>query len=433
MRRHLTMLNCNRFRNLPRPQQHGLLGLALFAAFLALHYMSWYYDSVLTAMAGDRVDPDTAARYCARHARDPAAGRYWAIMRRYAGDAVDGGGHTTSLERLDLDLILDRAMPRLVTATGLAAIARNTKRSGDSIPPIIHQTYSHQLTPDKYPQAALLPQAWEQLANKEVGGEYKFWDDVSADAFLEANFHPEVTAALRALVPGAFKADLFRYCVIYIQGGLYADIDVRPLVKSLRTVLVPGVRLITPKQDGLCRCGVWQGLVGSTSGHPAMLLAILLIVAQTEARLQPDTLALTFCPGPVPPGWDYDTHLYLTGPDLLGRVISSWTNGESCGRLVPGLSRKAGGAASTQRSFGTTHLLKQTGRLITTGTDGEVAVADTPVLPDLSKRGSCPRYRWLWHTRRAYTDTGRFFGWDVRSIFDTVGCTIGAIFKAIGL
>lgn len=147
----------------------------------------------------------------------------------------------------------------------------------------------------------------------------------------------QVSAALRALVPGAFKADLFRYCVLYVEGGVYADIDVRPLVPSLSELLRPGIRLITPKQDGLCQCGVWQGLLAAAPGHPALLLAVLLIVAQAEARLQPDSLALTFCPGPVPLGWDKDTHLYLTGPDLLGRVISTWLQGESCGRLTPGV------------------------------------------------------------------------------------------------
>eukprot|EP00035_Acanthoeca_spectabilis_P030174 m.8256 g.8256 ORF g.8256 m.8256 type:complete len:456 (-) comp4041_c0_seq2:149-1516(-) len=455
MVRRFTMFSYSRFRNLSPAQQNGAVAAAIFLALLGLHYLSWYYDSVLIAMAGDRGDPEVAARYCGRHAHDPPADRFWRIMRRYGGDAVDGGGHLTPLERLDLDLIISRAQPKLVTATGLAAIARAERAFPDRIPPTVHQTYTHQLTADVYPTASKLPQAWEGLAAKEKGGAYKFWDDASADAFLAENFHPEVMAALRALVPGPYKADLFRYCVIYIQGGVYADIDVRPLVRSLSTLLAPGVRLITPKQDGLCRCGVWQGLVASAPGHPAMLLAILLIVAQTEARLQPDSLALTFCPGPVPPGWDDDTHLYLTGPDLLGRVISSWMTGESCGRLTPGRSgpngtnSEQGGRASvapTVRSFGVTHLLKQDGRLIGTAADGGGGsrgegegggrgedVADTPKLPDLSKRGHCPRYRWLWHTRRAYTDTGRFLGWDVRSIFDGVGCTIAGFFHALGL
>jgi hypothetical protein len=256
-----------------------------------------------------------------------------------------------------------------------------------------------------------------------------------------------VLSALRALVPGAFKADLFRYCVLYVQGGVYADIDVRPLVPSLDELLRPGIRLITPKQDGLCRCGVWQGLLAAAPGHPALLLAVLLIVAQAEARLQPDSLALTFCPGPVPPGWDKDTHLYLTGPDLLGRVISTWLTGESCGRLVPGMVAPAAGAHTSRenagslqqghsggmRAYGTTHVLRQKGRVITTGVELDSAVADTPVLPDMGKRGSCPRYRWLWHTRRAYVDTGRLLGWDVRSVFDSVGCAVANIIKAIGL
>jgi len=60
---------------------------------------------------------------------------------------------------------------------------------------------------------------------KKSGWEYKFYDDKDAEAFLSLHFPVEVTEAFNAIIPGAFKADLFRYCVLFIYGGVYADVD----------------------------------------------------------------------------------------------------------------------------------------------------------------------------------------------------------------
>ena len=31
------------------------------------------------------------------------------------------------------------------------------------------------------------------------------------------------------MVPGAYKADLWRYCILYIYGGIYIDIKLEPI------------------------------------------------------------------------------------------------------------------------------------------------------------------------------------------------------------
>ena len=49
--------------------------------------------------------------------------------------------------------------------------------------------------------------------------------------FLQSHFEPDVLLAYDELVPLAYKADLWRYCVLYIHGGIYMDIKFIPLVK----------------------------------------------------------------------------------------------------------------------------------------------------------------------------------------------------------
>jgi len=53
--------------------------------------------------------------------------------------------------------------------------------------------------------------------------DYQIYDDEKAKTFLNDNFDKEVLNAYNGLKPHAFKSDLFRYCVLYIYGGLYID------------------------------------------------------------------------------------------------------------------------------------------------------------------------------------------------------------------
>jgi mannosyltransferase OCH1-like enzyme len=67
--------------------------------------------------------------------------------------------------------------------------------------------------------------------------EYYFFDDYDCREFIKNNFNTDVLRSYDSLYPGAFKADLFRYCYIYINGGCYFDnkyilrIPLRELIK----------------------------------------------------------------------------------------------------------------------------------------------------------------------------------------------------------
>ena len=52
---------------------------------------------------------------------------------------------------------------------------------------------------------------------------YIYFDDVNARKFLRENFSSDINYAYDLLVPGAFKADLLRYCFLYNNGGCYFD------------------------------------------------------------------------------------------------------------------------------------------------------------------------------------------------------------------
>jgi mannosyltransferase OCH1-like enzyme len=53
--------------------------------------------------------------------------------------------------------------------------------------------------------------------------QYKFFSDEDCRLFIKSNFNSFILETYDKLVPGAYKADLFRYCYLYINGGCYFD------------------------------------------------------------------------------------------------------------------------------------------------------------------------------------------------------------------
>lgn len=108
------------------------------------------------------------------------------------------------------------------------------------IPRIVHQTWFEQLSPTKYPNMSRLVQSFVRS-----GWEYKFYTDAQAGDFLTEHFPKEIREAYDALRPGAFKADLFRYCVLLIHGGVYADVDIQ-LESALDLAIAPDIGFMVP-------------------------------------------------------------------------------------------------------------------------------------------------------------------------------------------
>lgn len=53
--------------------------------------------------------------------------------------------------------------------------------------------------------------------------------DVECSRFLDARFNINVSSLFSAIRRGMYKADLWRLCKLYVNGGVYADVDLVPL------------------------------------------------------------------------------------------------------------------------------------------------------------------------------------------------------------
>jgi mannosyltransferase OCH1-like enzyme len=93
----------------------------------------------------------------------------------------------------------------------------------DSIIPLcIYQTWHTTNLPPKMQQAVNTIKAH----NPEF--QHFLYDDNMCREFIRDNFPEDVLRAYDLLIPGAYKADLWRYCILYKKGGIYLDISYIP-------------------------------------------------------------------------------------------------------------------------------------------------------------------------------------------------------------
>jgi mannosyltransferase OCH1-like enzyme len=116
-------------------------------------------------------------------------------------------------------------------------IQSNVKQEHDifnyeqKIPKIIHQTHEFNLLlKDRYLSSQI-------LINMNPEYEYKFYNTSERRQYILKHFDNKVVQAYDKLNHGAFKADLFRYCVLYKEGGIYIDCKSYPYEPFRKFVL----------------------------------------------------------------------------------------------------------------------------------------------------------------------------------------------------
>lgn len=154
------------------------------------------------------------------------------------------------------------------------------------IPKNIFQTYKSEILPSQ----KILYEAQKTWKNIP-GWSYHFYDDEKGREFLKKYYNEETLHCFDILKPGAFKADLLRMCLLYIYGGIYADIKIAKLdsfdlnyVIKEKLVLTKDIR---PK-------AIWNGFICSEKSNTYILEVIKLIIRNIKNLFRPfNILALT--------------------------------------------------------------------------------------------------------------------------------------------
>jgi hypothetical protein len=99
--------------------------------------------------------------------------------------------------------------------------------------------------------------------------EHKVYDDDAIEHFLQLHFSPCVLHTFRRLQQGAHKADLFRYAILYIYGGVYLDIKTE-LVREITDIFKNGVTTVYSMKPN----EIYQGVISSFPKNKMFLYLI---------------------------------------------------------------------------------------------------------------------------------------------------------------
>lgn len=134
--------------------------------------------------------------------------------------------------------------------------------------------------------------------------EHQLMDDTECLAFLRKYFDQEVVDAYRALKPGAYKADLWRYCVLYIHGGIYLDIKYQCCDGFNLSAWVDAPHLCKDVRYERIVQGIYNACLVCPAGDPLMQRCISRVVDNVQARYYGSTQ------------WD------ITGPTMMAQLLT---------------------------------------------------------------------------------------------------------------
>lgn len=105
---------------------------------------------------------------------------------------------------------------------------------------------------------------------KAYAPEYRhvIFDDNECEDFLFTYMGPIYRDRFRSLRLGCHKADLFRYCLLFLRGGVYLDIKTE-LILPLREVFPDRTKVYTAIQAA--GNGIYQGILASPPMNPLFL------------------------------------------------------------------------------------------------------------------------------------------------------------------
>ena len=164
------------------------------------------------------------------------------------------------------------------------------------IPKKIFQTFETKDMPMGMSKACL---SWQM---KNPDWEYHFYDKHDRIKFIKEHFPIDVLNAYNTLIPGAFKADLWRYCVLFVYGGVYIDADT--ICEMPLDELIEGNdHFIITRDDPMATKWLGNAFIATIPNSPILKECIDRIVEKCKHK-------------------QLEFYLDYTGPALMGKVVN---------------------------------------------------------------------------------------------------------------
>ena len=170
----------------------------------------------------------------------------------------------------------------------------------DTIPLDIYQTWFNKILPHG------MINSINKLKKDNPEFNFHLFDDDDCKNFIKEHFGIKVSDAFDNLIPGAYKADLWRYCILYKKGGFYIDIKFHTNNFNLKQLA--DKNYFVKDRDGRWennKIGIYNGFMVSKPKNPIFLNCINDIIKNVNS------------------GYMGLNSLHPTGPGLIGNYFKN--------------------------------------------------------------------------------------------------------------
>ena len=151
---------------------------------------------------------------------------------------------------------------------------------------------------------------WNLLIKNNSEITFKLYDETECRLFIEKYFDKDVVDAYDKLAPSSYKSDLWRFCILYINGGIYIDIKYN-CVNGFKLIdfcnkehfCMDRTNSINEKWWNENEQGIYTAIITCKPRNKVLRQCIHSIVENTECNYYGKNA------------------LYPTGPGLLGKKI----------------------------------------------------------------------------------------------------------------
>jgi hypothetical protein len=171
--------------------------------------------------------------------------------------------------------------------------SKDTPTIVSGVPLVIYESWHSNSVPEKMKENIY------KLIDKNPEFDYYLYSDEKCREFISNNYTIDVVNAFDMLRPGAYKSDLWRYCILYKNGGVYLDIkffSLVPLINLIRTNPIIYVKDMSPP------C-IYNAFMVSTPQNEIFKYCIDNILNSCKFKLYKNG------------------SLNITGPCLLGKIM----------------------------------------------------------------------------------------------------------------
>jgi mannosyltransferase OCH1-like enzyme len=149
------------------------------------------------------------------------------------------------------------------------------------LPKNIFQTHESFERVERYEDLKMGVKRWKSFG----GFKYSFYDNGMCERFIQENFERDVYDAYVKCPLGVMKADLWRYCIIFKYGGIYADVDTFCKVDDPSILLKNKAQLVVVPENEVHLCQwVFAAPAGSLILKKVIDISVERILRETDFK-----------------------------------------------------------------------------------------------------------------------------------------------------